>query len=342
VNLGRLSGTTINAWWYNPRDGTSQFIDAYAKSIGTQPFTPPGNGYGNDWVLVLDDAARGYNAPGVVSTTTDMGGSVAGSVSDGARSIPYRLFRPAGANSGQKFPLVLFLHGVGDSGTDNQRQLEWMGGLLNNTRSGPYAAYVLAPQIDTDMWFQSFTSTPTEGMKLTLMALHQVMNTENVDLSRIYVTGTSMGGMGAWDALVREPNLFAAAAPMSGGGNVATAATIKDIPVWAFHGSADPIVPVDDTRNMIDALRAVGGDPKYTEITGGGHVIWDPIYYDQSHTLYPWLFSQRRTDVAAAVPAPVASKSTAPVKAATVFSVRPVKVTKPRKISSKSGQFLRN
>jgi hypothetical protein len=116
---------------------------------------------------------------------------------------------------------------------------------------------------------------------------------------------------------------------------VSTAPLIKDIPVWAFHGSADPIVPVSATRDMIQALQAAGGSPKYTEIAGGGHVIWDPIYYDQSHALYPWLFAQRRNDIAAPA-APLAASPTTfisqpPAPAVPIFSVRPVKVEKPKK-----------
>ena len=343
VDLSKLSGTTINAWWYNPRDGTSQSIGDFAKSDGVETFQPP---YGLDWVLVLDDISRGYTAPGQVATTTDVGGAIAGRVTDANGTIPYRLFRPSGVMAGQKLPLVLFLHGMGERGTDNQLQLTWIGGLVNATRSGPYAAYVLAPQIDTSMWFQSFNSNPTVGMELTLKALHQVINTENVDTSRIYVTGLSMGGMGTWDALRREPNTFAAAVPMSGGGDVNTASLIKDIPVWAFHGSADPIVPVSATRDMIQALRDAGGSPKYTEVAGGGHVIWDPIYYDQSHTLYPWLFAQRRSDVAAPAAPLAASQKTSvsqpPAPAVPVFSIKPVKVEKPKKPATRKADAVFN
>jgi predicted esterase len=340
VDLTRLSGTTLNAWWYDPRTGAATSAGQYTRS-GTQGFTPPSSGYGKDWILVLDDAARGYNAPGLVSVGADLTGSVEGSVSDATGTVPYRLFRPSGLSADQKAPLILFLHGVGDRGTDNIKQLEWMGGLVNNTRNGQYAAYVLAPQIDTHSWFQSFTSTPTPAMALTIQALKQVIATENVDPTRIYVTGTSMGGEGVWDILDREPNLFAAAVPMSGGGDVTTASTIKDIPIWAFHGSADTIVPVENTRNMIQALRDVGGNPKYTEVAGGGHLIWDPIYQDVSRTLYPWLFSQSRPapvtapEVTAPVvtkPVPVVVKTPAPKPVRPPFSITPVKpVEKPKK-----------
>lgn len=358
VDLTKLSGSTLQAWWYDPRTGTSTSVGQFARR-GTQSFSPPSSGYGKDWILVLDDVAAGYNAPGLVSVGASLQGSVAGSVSDANGTIPYRLFRPQGLATGEKAPLILFLHGIGDRGTDNIAQLEWMGGLVNNTRSGQYAAYVLAPQIDTHSWFQSFTSTPTPAMQLTMEALDQVINTENVDTSRIYVTGTSMGGMGVWDIMYREPNRFAAGVPMSGGGDVTTASTIKDIPVWAFHGSDDPLVPVADTRNMIQALRDAGGTPKYTEVAGGGHLIWDPIYQDTSHTLYPWLFAQSRpapaprvatpeviAPVVSTPPKPTPTPTPKPVVTAPKssppkpippkptqppFSVTPVKVEKPKK-----------
>jgi predicted peptidase len=227
---------------------------------------------------------------------TDLSTSITGSVSDGSSSIPYRLFEPQGLAAGQKAPLVLFLHGMGDSGTDNVAQTNWMGGLVNATKSGQYASYVLAPQIDTKSWFQSFSSTPTEAMKLTIDALKKVINTENIDTSRVYVTGLSMGGMGTWDILAREPQLFAAAVPMSGGADLKTASKIKDIPIWAFHGGADSVVPVSEMRATIQALKDAGGNPKYTEVAGADHAIWGPIYADASNTLYPWLFSQHQAD----------------------------------------------
>jgi predicted peptidase len=241
---------------------------------------------------------------------TDVTNSVTGMVTDGAGSISYRLFEPTGVAAGQKVPLVVYLHGMGERGTDNVAQTTWAGGLLNATRSGQYASYVLAPQIDGNSWFQSWSSKPTEAMKLTIEAVKKVINTENVDTSRVYVTGVSMGGMGTWDILEREPGMFAAAVPMSGGGDPKSAAKIKDVAVWAFHGADDDLVPVSATRDMIAALKNAGANPRYTELAGQGHVIWDPIYDDASNTLYPWLFSQERAGdelVASAGPAAVAT-----------------------------------
>jgi predicted peptidase len=237
---------------------------------------------------------------------TDLSNSVTGSVADGSSSLPYRLFEPTGATPGEKLPLVLFLHGMGERGTDNVAQTTWMGGLVNATKGGQYASYVLAPQIDTSSWFQSYSDKPTEAMSLTIQALKQVISTQNVDTRRVYVTGLSMGGMGTWDILAREPKLFAAAVPMSGGGDTRTAAEIKGTPVWAFHGSADDIVPESATTDMIQALRDAGGSPRFTEIAGGGHEIWDGVYGDASNTLYPWLFAQQRDGTADFLPAAAA------------------------------------
>src|SRR5215212_6514494 len=109
---------------------------------------------------------------------TDLGGSVTGSVSDGLASLPYRLFEPGGVASGQKKPLVLFLHGMGERGTDNVAQTTWMDKLVSHTKSGQNASYVLAPQINSNMWFQGSANKPTEAMSLTIKAIKQVIATE--------------------------------------------------------------------------------------------------------------------------------------------------------------------
>jgi predicted peptidase len=259
------------------------------------------------------------------SRATDLSNTITGTVSDGTASIPYRLFQPTVTDPSEKLPLILFLHGMGDRGTDNVGQTYWMNNLAAKTSGGQYAAYVLAPQINTNMWFASGSSTPSEAMSLTLQALHQAMSNPNVDTSRIYVTGVSMGGMGTWDILRRDPSVFAAAVPMSGGGDPSTADTIKNIPIWAFHGSADDVVSVDSTRAMIQALQDAGGSPNYTEVDGGGHYIWPEIYQDANDTLYPWLFSQHLPGAADPSLVPMTSMETASITSAQVVAaVTPV------------------
>ncbi|MFM7076434.1 MAG: dienelactone hydrolase family protein [Planctomycetaceae bacterium] len=113
-----------------------------------------------------------------------------------------------------------------------------------------------------------------------------------MDTDRIYLTGLSMGGYGAWDMAARMPDRFAALLPVCGGGDEATAAKLVGLPVWCFHGDADTAVPVGRSRAMIEALRAVGGDPRYSELAGVGHDAWTPAYRDRA--VLEWLFEQRR------------------------------------------------
>ncbi|HYE18893.1 MAG TPA: prolyl oligopeptidase family serine peptidase [Tepidisphaeraceae bacterium] len=251
--------------------------------------------------------------------------SSTGSVSLGGATLPYRLYEPARVAPGQKVPLVVYLHGIGERGTDNASQGNSAGNLLAHTNSGRYASYVLAPQINTDQWFAGGTNA-TEAMNLTLSAVHEAMKNENVDTSRVYVTGISMGGMGVWDAIRREPGTFAAAVPVAGGYDPRAAGAMTDVPVWAFHGGADSVVPVDETRAMVDALTGAGGNVKYTEVAGADHAIWDGVYADAGNTLYPWLFAQGGSTEVVAAPVVV---PTTPVLdlgngSGTVVTVSPV------------------
>jgi predicted peptidase len=112
-----------------------------------------------------------------------------------------------------------------------------------------------------------------------------------VDAQRIYITGLSMGGFGVWDALARQPDRFAAAVVVCGGGDTATAGQIAHIPVWAFHGEQDEAVAPARSRDMVQALRKTGGMPKYTEYPNTGHDAWTATYRDPE--MYRWLFAQR-------------------------------------------------
>ena len=123
--------------------------------------------------------------------------------------------------------------------------------------------------------------------------IHSVADEYSVEKDRIYITGQSMGGGGAWGMVSFFPEMFAAAVPVCGVGSVASARRIVDngVAIWAFHGSADPLVPVGASRDMIDALRAAGGSPKYTEYPGVKHDAWVDAYLEP--TLHEWLFDQK-------------------------------------------------
>jgi predicted peptidase len=113
-----------------------------------------------------------------------------------------------------------------------------------------------------------------------------------VDTQRVYITGLSMGGFATWELLQREPEKFAAAMPICGGGDLAFAGTLAHVPLWIFHGGADDTVQPKRSRDMAAALVAAGGQPIYTEYPGAGHDVWGQTYSDAK--VWDWLFAQKR------------------------------------------------
>jgi predicted peptidase len=210
--------------------------------------------------------------------------------------MPYRLFVPPDlATSSDKFPLVIFLHGAGERGTNNVDQVAThIGGLWNAVRSPQYEAFMIAPQMTNAPGGGSWN--PLSPYDRTMEIVNSIMaEYPQIDSNRIYLTGLSMGGYGTFTYLQYFPDLFAAAVPMSGGGNPSKAYLYKDVPIWVFHGSADTTVPVTQSQAMVAALKLAGGSPLYTEIAGAGHNIWDITYADgvvQQYGLYDWMFAQ--------------------------------------------------
>jgi predicted peptidase len=213
------------------------------------------------------------------------------------QSLPYRLLKPVNPQALEKFPLIIFLHGSGERGTDNEAQLKHIKNLVLDTRNrGKYPCYVLAPQCPKDeMWAKhnkdgTMKSAPTDPTQLLLDLIDQISKEFPIDESRIYITGVSMGGYGTWDLLARFPKKFAAAVPVCGGGDKTTAHKLKDIPIWAFHGALDPTVMPRQSREMIQAIQKAGGKPGYTEYPDIKHDSWVQAY--QEPHLLPWLFKQ--------------------------------------------------
>ena len=230
-------------------------------------------------------------------------------IQDGGTAVEfqYRLLRPEpAAGDGQdaeKHPLVLFLHGAGERGTDNSVQLKYLPTWLADPAvRARHRAFVLAPQCRPDerwvdvSWADGESTphspAPTADLAAAVQALEEVMASEAVDPTRIYLTGLSMGGYGTWDLAVRLPDRFAAILPVCGGGDERTAARIATLPLWCFHGDSDTAVPVKRSRDMIAAVRAAGGRPIYSELTGVGHDSWTHAY--RNAFVLDWLFSQRR------------------------------------------------
>ncbi len=201
--------------------------------------------------------------------------------------LPYLLRVPKDLKNGGKYPLLLFLHGAGEKGNDNQKQLKH-----DPTKLAPKGVFeknpmiVVAPQCPADQ----FWSGPT--LETVIKMVKDFQKELPVDAQRIYITGLSMGGYGTWSALAMEPKLFAAAIPICGGGDPASVHKFDKVPIWAFHNDGDPTVTVEGSRSMIAALKKAGGDPKYTEYQSTQHDAWSRTYKDPG--LWEWLHSQKR------------------------------------------------
>jgi predicted peptidase len=224
----------------------------------------------------------------------------------GGQSMPYRLFTPERREPGRKYPLVVFLHGSGGSGTDNVGQLQdanvygaLVWALPENQARHP--AFIVAPQSDVN-WpcviiepGKRPVLCPGLGMGagMAFKVIDKLVADLPIDSTRIYVTGHSMGGAGAWHMIAQRPTFFAAAVPVCGLPDFSTAAIVKDVPIWNFHGDADEVEPVATSRRMIEAIVKAGGHPIHTEYAGVDHPSFAWAYTEPA--LIEWLFAQRRT-----------------------------------------------
>jgi predicted peptidase len=218
------------------------------------------------------------------------------------KTLPYRLMKPVNYDPAIKYPLVLFLHGAGERGTDNEKQMvHGVAQFASNENREKHPCFLIAPQCpenskwaDVD-WAADAHTIPekiSEPARLTIELLESIADEYSIDKKRIYITGLSMGGYGTWDLIARYPDLSAAAVPICGGADDATAAKIKHIPIWVFHGAKDGTVKPERSRHIVAALEKAGGKPKYTEYPNVGHDSWNQAYRDPE--LFKWLFAQSR------------------------------------------------
>jgi len=218
------------------------------------------------------------------------------------RTLPYRLLVPEHYDKTKKYPVVLFFHGWGECGTDNIIQLR--NGAKNfdtPENREKFPCFVVVPQCPKDqrwvtmLWYipsGKQSPEPTPVLQLALKCLDEVIANYSIDPARLYVAGLSMGGFAVWDCITRFPKRFAAAIAVCGGGDESTVtAAVAQVPVWAFHSSDDPTVPVIRSRHMVEAMTKAGGHPRYTEYQGLGHDAWTKAYAEPA--LFPWLFAQR-------------------------------------------------
>lgn len=203
------------------------------------------------------------------------------------QAVKYQVSLPAGYDGSAAVPLILFLHGSGEQGTDGEKQARV--GLGPAVRLNPqgWAPYLIV-----------YPQKPPGGNnwmaheRLILDVLEKTRKDYKVDEKRLYVTGLSMGGYATWMLTCKHPTLFAAAAPICGGGNPADAPKIKALPLWNFHGDQDKAVPISRSNAMVDALKAAGGSPKYTVYPGVGHNSWDKAYREEK--LWEWFLQHVR------------------------------------------------
>jgi predicted peptidase len=200
--------------------------------------------------------------------------------------LRYLLYLPQdyGRDPDEKWPLILFLHGMGERGDD--LELVKIHGIPKMIAQGTDLPFlVVSPQCpDGTMWHDHH---------ITLRALLGEMAADYaVDPDRLYLTGLSMGGFGTWSLAITNPELFAAIAPICGGGLPDWICGLKDVPVWAFHGAEDPIVPLEKGQRMVDALQACGGSVQFTVYPGVEHDSWTQTYANPQ--LYEWLLQHTR------------------------------------------------
>jgi predicted peptidase len=217
-------------------------------------------------------------------------------------AFPYRLGMPQFPEAGRKYPLILFLHGSGECGTDNLKQIRvGVPALVRSLIKQSEPVIVLAPQCPSDSWWvkqlamtadYAAPGQPAPSLEAALELCRHLVAERQADPDRLYITGLSLGGFGAWDAIQREPALFAAAIPICGGGDIRRVQDLKRLPIWVFHGRDDKNVPVGCGRRMVEALRQNGARVKYTEYENAAHNVWDRTYADPA--VIEWLLKQSR------------------------------------------------
>lgn len=202
------------------------------------------------------------------------------------QALDYLIALPDGYDAeGDAVPVLLFLHGAGERGKDLDKVK--MHGPPKMIESGhAFEAIVVSPQCPADSWW----SYETDAL---IALLDKIERAYNVDPKRIYLTGLSMGGYGTFALAARQPERFAAAVPICGGGERYAAWRLNKLPMWVFHGEDDKVVPVEESKRLVEIIKQDGGEKvKMTLYPGVGHNSWDKAYADKA--MWKWLFEQRR------------------------------------------------
>ncbi len=199
-------------------------------------------------------------------------------------TLDYLLYLPPDYQSKDSFPLLVFLHGAGERGSDlNKVKSHGPPKLVEQGKDLPFI--IVSPQCPANQWWP--------GMEREVIALVDEMTEKyKVDPERIYLTGLSMGGYGTWSIGCSYPGRFAAIVPICGGGIPIRAGNLKSVPVWAFHGAKDPVVPLSQSQQMTDAVNRAGGSAQLTVYPEAEHDSWTQTYNNPQ--IYDWLLSHRK------------------------------------------------
>ncbi len=187
------------------------------------------------------------------------------------------------------WPLILFLHGAGERG-DDLKKVEANGIPKLIAKKGEKFPFVIvSPQCPENGWWDN-------ELQIDILnnLLDEIISKYRIDKDRIYVTGLSMGGFGTWSLACEYPDRFAAIAPICGKGSPGEAGKIKHLPVWVFHGAKDTVVPIKNSEEMVDALKKVGGNVKFTIYPDADHDSWTAAYNNPE--LYKWFLKHRRSE----------------------------------------------
>ena len=216
--------------------------------------------------------------------------------------VLYRFTAPEKAEVGKQYPLVLFLHGAGERGSDNKVQLKHgVNDILKGAAALGESVFLIAPQCPANKWWT--TAAPDRRVRkeaggkeslteAVLALIEKTAEKHPIDPKRIYITGLSMGGFGTWDMLARSPQTWAAAIPICGGGDPLSVRRFKHIPIWIFHGDADDVVPAKNSELMAAALEDAHGKAELTMYPGVGHDSWTQTY--KNLEVIKWLFAQKK------------------------------------------------
>jgi predicted peptidase len=228
---------------------------------------------------------------------------------DGADTLRYRIMYPKNFDQSKKYPVILFLHGAGERGRDNESQLVHGGKLFaTDYLQQRFPAIVIFPQCSKESYWSNvdvdrstypiklnfnYGGGPTTPLRMVMELLDNTLQQPYSDDDRVYLMGLSMGGMGTFELLSRRPNTFAAAVPICGGGDPNSVSTYaENTPLWVFHGAQDNVVNPLQSMEMVTALLKAGVFPKFTMYDFANHNSWDPAFVEPD--LLPWLFSHRR------------------------------------------------